>query len=51
MSLLKGKRKWKFMPFKSDSWGMYFDSPPCVFHRWMQFVFFGFRWVNEEEEK
>jgi hypothetical protein len=40
-------KNWKLIPVRGESFGLYFHRPPCLFHRFMQRVFFGFRWVRE----
>ena len=48
MVFLKERGKnWKLIPVKGESFGIYFNHPPCLFHRCMQKFFFGFTWRRE----
>jgi hypothetical protein len=45
MNLYRGGA-WKCQAFK-DSPAFFTNKPPCRFHRFMQWLFFGFRWTRE----
>lgn len=38
-----GPGMWQFKPFE-DGPTFYTEKPPCRFHRFMQWLAFGFRW-------
>lgn len=39
-----GGDKWRFIPFPERSFHLDFQTAPSRFHRFMQRIFFGFRW-------
>lgn len=48
MNLFKGPGKqWRLLPVPESSFGLYFERPPCLFHRLMQRLLLGFRWERE----
>lgn len=38
------KQMWMFMPNGTEQLQISVQDPPCLFHRWMQRVCFGFKW-------
>ncbi len=38
---------WKLLVCRRSDFGLYFDTPPCWFHRLMQRLVFGIRWVRQ----
>lgn len=37
---------WKVQPFKDENPAFFQCEAPCRFHRWMQRIFFGFKWTR-----
>lgn len=48
MNLWAGPGKeWKLKPFPGDdNFALFFIKPPCLFHRLMRRLMFGFRWTK-----
>lgn len=36
--------KWEFLPTGHSELIVHLRHAPCLFHRWMQRIFFGFKW-------
>lgn len=45
--IINERAEWKLEPFRGSSFGLFFAKPPNLFHRIVQRLVFGFRWVKQ----